>query len=75
MSEIMIVKYWDSMPPVVYDGPGVSQAYSTRVLERQWRRMEQTLEQIAKGEYTAEEAQIAASASLGWVRNTQHNPQ
>ena len=71
MSELKIVKYWDSMPPVVYEGPGVTQAYSTRVLESQWRRMEQTLEQIAKGGYSASDAQEAATAALGWVHNTQ----
>ena len=51
MSEIKIVKSWDSMPPVLYDG---AEAFSTRLLERKYRLMQEAMEEfvdrVDKGE-------------------------
>lgn len=41
---IKIVKSWDAMPPIVYDG---IEAFSTRILERNYREMERVLKFIA----------------------------
>jgi hypothetical protein len=38
MTDIKIVKSWDAMPPVLYDG---DEAFSTRLLEKQYRELEQ----------------------------------
>lgn len=38
-----IVKTWDEMPPVVFDG---AEAFSTRVLERNYREMQVALQKI-----------------------------
>lgn len=40
----VVVKSWDAMPPVTFDSPhSRSIAYSTRVLEKQYRDMEQRI--------------------------------
>ena len=38
--EIKVVTSWDQLPPVVYDG---EEAFSTRVLEDKYRKMENAM--------------------------------
>jgi hypothetical protein len=40
MNEPKIVKAWDEMPPVVFDG---HEAFSTRFLARKYREMESAM--------------------------------
>ena len=44
-SEIMIVREWDQMPPVVHSGDEI---FSTRALEKKYRDMETKLGKIKK---------------------------
>lgn len=49
--EPTIVRSWDSLPPIVYDG---NESFSTRLLCDQYRKLEQEIERLQKLEPLAE---------------------
>ena len=65
VNEIKVVRHWDSMPPVLHDQ---GQAYSTRVLERKYRRMEDALEAMVNQGMDAKQCRDLASEILAEVR-------
>jgi DNA-binding transcriptional regulator YbjK len=65
MSEIKVVRHWDSMPPVLHDQ---GQAYSTRVLERKYRMMEDALNAIVNNGLDAVQCRDLAASTLAEVR-------
>ena len=65
MSDIKIVRHWDAMPPVLHDQ---GMAYSTRVLERKYRWMEEALESMINLGLDAKQCRDLAADTLKEVR-------
>ena len=65
MSEIKIVRHWDSLPVVVQSA---GETFSTRVLEWKYRKMEDALSAIANNGMDARQCRDMAGEVLAEVR-------
>ncbi len=61
MSEIVKVKSWDALPPVVQ---GQGELFSTRILERKYRKMEDALRAIANNGLDAKQCRELALETI-----------
>jgi len=66
MTNPIVVKSWDQLPPVVSDQ---GEYFSTRLLERKYREMKITLEAIAMNGLDASQCRRAANIALGVERS------
>ena len=64
-SEIKIARTWDVLPPTVYDG---DTAFSTRFLERRYRKMEEALILIRDLDYARAAVNLSALKAVELAR-------
>lgn len=65
MSDVRIVRHWDSMPPVVQ---GEGEVFSTRVLAMKYRAMEKALDAMVNQGLDARQCHELAESTLAEVR-------